>query len=209
VAETDFPTISKGFAKPSPGRLVSRVSNGYFRGDQCDLLPDQHILHELEIQMTSTDAFALKNSTLNAFLFTEVGTEANGSTLTMLSILARLGQDPWAESARLTKLPRAAAIDAVARSIGAMPLTPQALADARATASRLILLLPAQTKTSAQSISAAVTASAVPNWVPIAFLCASLAVGLAFYMTSAPISSPGVAMPTAGKINYTTMIGSK
>lgn len=157
--------------------------------------------------MTSTDAFALKNSTLNAFLFTEVGTEANGSTLTMLSILARLGQDPWAESARLTKLPRAAAIDAVARSIGEMPLTPEALASARATASRLILLLPPQIKNPAQNISAAVAASAMPNWVPIAFLCASLAAGLAFYMTSVPISSPGVAMPMAGTTNYNAPIG--
>ena len=44
--------------------------------------------------MASTDAFTLKNSDLNAFLYADVGTEMNGSVLTMLSVLARLGQDP-------------------------------------------------------------------------------------------------------------------
>ena len=38
--------------------------------------------------MTTSDAFALKNSGLNAFLFAEVGTELNGSPLTILSVLA-------------------------------------------------------------------------------------------------------------------------
>ncbi len=53
--------------------------------------------------MTSTDAFALKNSDLNTFLFADVGTELNGSALTILSVLARLGEDPWAEAARWAK----------------------------------------------------------------------------------------------------------
>jgi hypothetical protein len=155
--------------------------------------------------MTSTDAFALKNSTLNAFLFTDIGIEANGSTLTMLSTLARLGQDPWVESARLSKLPKAAAIDSIARSIGRMPLSPPALADARATASRLILLLPRQIKTPAQTIGEAVTASAIPNWMPIAFLCLSLVVGVAFYITLASTSPGGAAMPMAGTTSHSTI----
>jgi hypothetical protein len=82
-----------------------------------------------EIHVTSTDAFALKNSDLNAFLFAEVGTELNGSALTILSVLARLGQDPWAEAARWAKMPKAAAIDSLAQSIGKMPLSSQALAE--------------------------------------------------------------------------------
>ena len=49
--------------------------------------------------MSHPDAFALKNSGLNEFLFAEVGIELNGSPLTILSILARLGQDPWVEAA--------------------------------------------------------------------------------------------------------------
>jgi len=94
----------------------------------------------------STDAFALKNSNLNAFLFADVGTELNGSTLTILSVLARLGLDPWAEAARWAKMPSAAAIDCLAQGIGKMPLSPQALAETFATASSLVKLLPAQTQ---------------------------------------------------------------
>jgi hypothetical protein len=97
--------------------------------------------------MSHPDAFALKNAGLNEFLFAEVGTELNGSPLTILSILARLGQDPWAEAARLAKLPQAAMIDCLAQSIAKMPLGPRALIDARVTAARLVLLLPGQTST--------------------------------------------------------------
>src|SRR5271163_535283 len=92
--------------------------------------------------MEQSDVFALKNSGLDAFLFAEVGDELNGSGLTVLSVLARLGHDPWTEAARFVGLPKAALIDCLTRSIARMPLCPQALAEARATATRLILLLP-------------------------------------------------------------------
>ena len=162
--------------------------------------------HEQEIDVTSTDAFALKNSELNAFLYADVGLEINGSVLTMLSVLARLGQDPWAEAARLTTLPKAAAIDGLARSIGKMPLDPRALAETNVTALRLLLLLPAQVQNPAQTIRAAITASAMPGWVPIACLCASLLVGLAFTMTSAPVAPAGAAVPIAQAINHTSTV---
>ena len=88
------------------------------------------------------DAFALKNSGLNEFLFAEVGNEVNGSPLTILSVLARLGMDPWTEAARLTRMPKAAFIDCLTNCISQMPLCPQALLEARATAARLFTLLP-------------------------------------------------------------------
>ncbi len=157
--------------------------------------------------MTSTDAFALTNSDLNAFLYADVGTELNGSVLTMLSVLARLGQDPWAEAARLTTLPKAAATDHVARSIREMPLEPRTLAETNATASRLLQLLPVQAQSPAQAIRAvAVTASATPKWVPIAFVCASLLMALAVAMTSAPVVPAGTAAPSAQGIGHTSTI---
>ena len=94
--------------------------------------------------MATSDAFALQRSGLNAFLFAEVGTELNGSPLTILSVLARLGQDPWAEAAKWTKLPKSTTIDRLAQSIAQMPLPSQAIDEARSTASRLVLLLPSQ-----------------------------------------------------------------
>jgi hypothetical protein len=153
--------------------------------------------------VTSTDAFALKNSDLNAFLFADVGTELNGSALTMLSVMARLGQDPWAEAARLTTLPKAAAIDGLVQSIRKMPLSPRALGEAIATASRLLSLLPVRVQGPGQSIRAAVTTSAVPNWVPIALTCAALLMGVAVSMTSTPVAPARPVIPIAQSIDHT------
>jgi hypothetical protein len=152
--------------------------------------------------VTSTDAFVLKNSSLNPFLFADVGTETNGSALTMLSVLARLGQDPWAEAARWTTMPKAAAIDCLAQSINKMPLDSAALAERRATAARLILLLPVQVQTSGQTIRAALTSSAMPNWIPIAFVCISLLMGFAFSQASAPVAPTDAAMPSAETVDH-------
>lgn len=159
--------------------------------------------------MTDTDAFALKNSNLNAFLFADVGTELNGSTLTMLSVLARLGQDPWAEAARWTNLPKAAAIDCLTQSIGKMPLGPRSLAETTATVARLILLLPIQPRTVARTVSRTVSASAIPAWIPIAFLFVCVLISLAVNMTVAPIPLAGAAAPAAQTIKPAPTLGSQ
>jgi hypothetical protein len=131
-----------------------------------------------------TDVFALEKSGLNPFLFAEVGTELNGSTLTILSVLARLGQDPWAEAARWARLPKAAVVDGLTASILRMPLSTQALANAHATAARLILLLPSQSPMRVQFSGNAVISTRFPKWVPMAVLGCTLAFGLvAGYMT--------------------------
>jgi len=132
--------------------------------------------------MATSDAFALQRSGLNPFLFAEVGTELNGSTLTILSVLARLGQDPWAEAAKWTKLPKATIIDRLAQSIAQMPLSAQAINEARSTASRLILLLPSQAArpTEAPPASRAMPKMVVPNWVLPAVCCAAVVLGIAF-----------------------------
>jgi hypothetical protein len=67
--------------------------------------------------MTSPDRFALQHSALNTFLFAEVGTEHNGMTLTALSVIARLGKDPWEEARRLAGLPKASATSTSRRSL--------------------------------------------------------------------------------------------
>lgn len=140
--------------------------------------------------MTSNDAFALKNSGLNAFLFADVGTELNGSPLTILSILARLGEDPWAEAARWAKMPRAAAIDCLAQSIGKMPLGNQALAEAVATASSLIQLLPVQTRNVKQGVSEIGRKQTVQEWAPMTLLGLSLILVVLINMISYRTSSP-------------------
>ena len=134
--------------------------------------------------MSSSDAFAFKNSGLSTFLLAEVGTELNGSPLTILSVLARLGLDPWAEAAKWTKLPRATTIDRLTQSIAQMPLQPQALLNARDTASRLIQLLPAPV---ARSVDVPARGKrVVPKWALVVICLVAVALGFAF--TIFPIS---------------------
>jgi hypothetical protein len=130
--------------------------------------------------MSNSNAFALKNSGLNDFLFAEVGSEINGSRLTILSMLARLGKDPWAEAARLARLPKSSTIDDLANSISKMPLGPQALTDARSTAARVMLLLPSQVQSISGGASQPAETSAVPPWIPLAAFLALIAFGIVF-----------------------------
>lgn len=123
------------------------------------------------------DAFILKNSGLNAFLFAEVGTELNGSSLTILSTLARLGKDPWAQAAEWAKLPAATTVTYLTQSITQMPLCPRALADAGATSARLVMLLPRHTGTTRPTAKRALFAVRVPEWLPRAVL--GIVLGLA------------------------------
>lgn len=97
--------------------------------------------------MPSSDAFALRHSGLDEFLFASVGIERNGMTLSPASVFARLGEDPWREAGRLAGLPQPAAIDSLAQTIASMPGSPWPLPDAIPIATRLIALLPAPGRT--------------------------------------------------------------
>lgn len=92
--------------------------------------------------MTSPDVYALQRSGLNEFLFAPVGAEPNGMTLSLVSVFARLGNDPWREAARLAGLAKPAAIDSLARTIAGMPMSVWPLPAATIMATRLITLLP-------------------------------------------------------------------
>jgi hypothetical protein len=56
-------------------------------------------LHQ-ELYVSNRDLGTIPQSALNPFLYANIATEPNGSSLTMLSIFARSGIDPWAEAAR-------------------------------------------------------------------------------------------------------------
>ena len=62
--------------------------------------------------------------------------------LSVLSLLARLGQDPWAETTRLACLPTVTAAEALARAIASLPEDCHSAAQARTTAFGLVRLLP-------------------------------------------------------------------
>jgi len=120
--------------------------------------------------MPQSDVFSLGRSELSAFLFAQIGVEQNGMTLSVISGLARLGVDPWAEAARLSVLPGPAAIEALARKIATIS-GGSWKPDAGRIAERLIRLLPQGTGAVAPP-GAPATGSSVrklalraPNWL--------------------------------------------
>ena len=132
--------------------------------------------------MARTDVFTMRDASCNAFLFSEVGTELNGSALTILSMLARLGQDPWAQAAAWAQLSKEAVIERLTTSIRRMPLTAGALSEAPATAARLsLLLLPQAAPATAMATATAVKAgfTSFPKWLRVALCFATLGCGLA------------------------------
>jgi hypothetical protein len=139
------------------------------------------------MQATPTEMFAFRRSGLDAFLHASVGAEENGSALTILSVLARLGKDPWAEAAKWATLPKAAVIDNLAESIKQMPLPPTALADARDNAARLVQLLPAASRGPQDSVAARPDMAKLKRALLTAFLFA-LAAGM--MLAVMPMSRP-------------------
>ena len=96
------------------------------------------------LQATLPPAFSLLQSEFNDFLYAPIGEEGNDAPLTVLSALARLGIDPWQESARLAQLSRNLATQSLTSMIAKLPNGRWAQSDAGAIAARLVALLPAK-----------------------------------------------------------------
>ena len=79
---------------------------------------------------------------LDEFLFAMVGDEADGLPLSVISVLVRLGLDPWEEAGRLSSLSSREAIEQLARLIAELPAMVRPLQEARAIADGLVGLLP-------------------------------------------------------------------
>jgi hypothetical protein len=86
--------------------------------------------------------FSLLHSELNDFLFAQLGEEENGSPLSVLSALTRIGTDPWAEGARLSELPKDAAARALVTMIAMFPREKRGFSEVMALAEELAELLP-------------------------------------------------------------------
>lgn len=102
--------------------------------------------------MSLRPEYSLGQSEFNDFLFAVVGEEKNGTDLTALSALARLGLDPWEEAARLSRLTKEAATDALAAAIQSLPEGDWKTTDTRSIAGRLIERLPGHLASPAKSL---------------------------------------------------------
>ena len=152
------------------------------------------------MQATRDNVFALENSGLEPFLYADIGAEPNGTALTVLSMIARLGRDPWAEAARWGGLPEGGAIDNLAQSIAQMPLVQSGLAEARATATRIVRLLPAPMPGISQGAAANAEAPPVPGWLPITILYCAISLGMAFSTLLTPRPSQAIVTPNAQSV---------
>jgi hypothetical protein len=135
---------------------------------------------------------ALQRSDLNEFLFADVGMEANGMTLSVVSVFARQGRDPWGEASRLADLPKSEATDSLAQSIAAMPRGLWDLPAAGVIALRLTGLLPARPALAMGGIG-----RVAGRWPPavrtaVIPVCIALVVAFAIAMTmqSGPSARP-------------------
>jgi hypothetical protein len=78
----------------------------------------------------------------NPFLFAFVGTDRFGGQLSVVSALARLDLDAWAEAAALARLPRDAAAARLSAQLRRFTEIPQIAQDSSGIAARLVALLP-------------------------------------------------------------------
>jgi hypothetical protein len=92
--------------------------------------------------MTMRAGFNLHHSDLQEFLFAPVWDEKDGTPLSILSALARLGMDPWGEAARLAEMPRAGAVSALAAILARLPRSEPDLPDYSRISERLVQFLP-------------------------------------------------------------------
>ena len=79
----------------------------------------------------------LLRTDLDDFLLAPIADDATGMPLNMLTVLARLGVDPWTEAAGLASLSREAATQKLIEVLAGVPNGPPQGADAATAASRV------------------------------------------------------------------------
>ena len=85
------------------------------------------------------------------FLAAPVGEDGKGTSVTVLSMLARLDVDPWDEAADLTKMPEATARQRLEALLERFKDVPTLVSDRGRVALNLLAFLPRQAKTASAS----------------------------------------------------------
>ena len=94
------------------------------------------------MEMTSSPSVSYLTPQFDDFLFARINEDSEATPLSVLSVLARLGVDPWEEAAKLAQLPRVSAAKRLAAFLAATPGAQGAYANAKTVCDRLIDLLP-------------------------------------------------------------------
>ena len=98
------------------------------------------------MEMAQAGSVFAPSSQFDDFLHASVGEDDHGMLLSTLSVLARMGLDPWQEAAKLAQLPKEAAAQKLTALLAALPQASVAYLDPPAVAARLAELLPLRPK---------------------------------------------------------------
>ncbi len=94
------------------------------------------------VDMTHAALSPLIGPEFDEFLGAPIREDRNGTTLSVLSALARLDVDPWDEATSLARMPREAAAERLTALIDALPREPASAIPSITNAADLIALLP-------------------------------------------------------------------
>lgn len=98
-----------------------------------------------------------RNPDFEGFLFADIGIQPNGLPLTVLSLFARAGIDPWSEAERLSQMSKIAAVSYMMSEINRAPALYRANVDVAQLAKSLVARLPARETASPIDVSIAGT----------------------------------------------------
>jgi hypothetical protein len=135
------------------------------------------------------------------FLYALVSDESNGAPLTMLSVIARSGADPWVEAVRISHLPKDVALRVLTRMIedsGGVEATPNRLE----TSIRLLALL------SGRARPTALSAEADDGGAPILAILVLFA-GLLLATLLSTLSYPATEAKNADRIGASSELANK
>ena len=92
--------------------------------------------------MNNLPSASIPSSRYNDFLFAPICEDANGMRLSVLSALARMDVDPWAEATKLAAMPKAIAQSTLISTLELLSGRSWKPSEAEVVAARLIELLP-------------------------------------------------------------------
>jgi hypothetical protein len=138
----------------------------------------------------------------DAFLFANVDDVARDVPLRVVSVLARLDLDPWAEAAELTLMFKETAVERLTALLTNLPDSSPTGADSRTIASRLIGLLPTTAgHTSGWSVPDEERGAPVAANFALVFMFSMIVVMIVSAMVHlAEGPTPGPTMATAAKV---------
>jgi hypothetical protein len=150
--------------------------------------------------MTHSALTPLLGREFDDFLFASIGEDRNGTTLSVLSALARFDVDPWQETASLARMPKERARERLAALIAATPMDAATGPSATMIAARLIALLPQPPSYKVSGPAALFKVAAVaPSrlFLPLSVLALLVAGYFIFVAHPSPASGPSSGVTTS------------